>query len=76
VPIRYTIEDARSPEEASSDEQIREEIERTGGVWVQMTREQKSGVLARLHDKEFYRRVSEQMTPELRARLVEIARPH
>jgi len=36
----------------SSDDQIREEVERTSGVWAQMTLEQKSRVLARLHDKK------------------------
>lgn len=37
MPIRYTTEDMRSEEQASTDDSVREEIERTGGVWAQMS---------------------------------------
>ncbi len=52
MPIRYTTEDARSDEQASIDDRIRDEVERTGGIWAQMTAEQRAQVRARLHDKK------------------------
>lgn len=52
VPIRYTTDDPRSQEQVAADDQLREEIERTGGVWAQMTDEQRSQVLARLKEKK------------------------
>jgi hypothetical protein len=33
MPIRYTTEDTRSEEQASADDRVGEEIERTGGAW-------------------------------------------
>lgn len=52
VPIRYTTDDPRSPEQVAADDQLREEVERTGGVWARMTHEQRSQVLARLKEKK------------------------
>ena len=52
VPIRYTTDDTRSAEQAQVDDQIREDVERTGGVWAQMTAEQREQTLARLRDKK------------------------
>ena len=52
VPIRYTTDDNRSTEQVVADDQLREEVERTGGVWVQMSPEQRAQVLARLKDKK------------------------
>ena len=52
MPIRYTTEDTRSEEQASADDRVREEIERTGGVWAQMSVEQRALVRARLRDKK------------------------
>jgi L-lactate utilization protein LutB len=52
VPIRYTTDDTRSAEQAQVDDQIREDVERTGGRWAQMTAEQREQTLARLRDKK------------------------
>jgi hypothetical protein len=52
VPIRYTTEDTRSDEQASADDRVREEVERTGGIWAQMTAEQRVQIRARLQDKK------------------------
>lgn len=52
VPIRYTTDDTRSAEQAKVDDRIREEVERTGGVWAQMTAEQREQILVRLKDKK------------------------
>jgi hypothetical protein len=52
MPIRYNTDDTRSTEQAAADDQIREEVERTGGVWAQMSAEQRAQVLARLKDKK------------------------
>jgi predicted Fe-S protein YdhL (DUF1289 family) len=52
VPIRDTTDDTRSAEQAKVDDQIRENVERTGGVWAQMTAEQREQILARLRDKK------------------------
>ena len=52
MPIRYTTEDTRSEDQASADDRVREEIERTGGVWAQMSDEQRALIRARLHDKK------------------------
>lgn len=52
IPIRYTTEDARSDEQIAADEQRREEVERTGGIWTQMTPEQREQILARFRDKK------------------------
>lgn len=52
VPIRYTTDDTRSAEQIAADDQVREEVERTGGMWAQMTDEQRALVLARLKDKK------------------------
>jgi L-lactate utilization protein LutB len=52
VPIRYTTDDTRSAEQAQLDDQIREDVERTGGLWAQMTAEQREQTLARLRDKK------------------------
>jgi predicted Fe-S protein YdhL (DUF1289 family) len=52
MPIRYSTEDTRSQEQASADDRVREEIERTGGIWAQMSDEQRALIRARLHDKK------------------------
>ena len=52
MPIRYITEDARSDEQASADDRIRNEVERTGGIWAQMTPEQRAQIRARLRDKK------------------------
>jgi len=52
VPIRFTTEDTRTDEQANADDRIRDEVERTGGIWVQMTAEQRAQILARLRDKK------------------------
>jgi predicted Fe-S protein YdhL (DUF1289 family) len=52
VPIRYTTDDPRSQEQVAADDRTREEVERTGGVWAQLTDEQRADVLARLRDKK------------------------
>ncbi|HEX2687384.1 MAG TPA: hypothetical protein VHN14_12245 [Kofleriaceae bacterium] len=52
MPIRYTTEDTRSEEQARADDQVREEVERTGGVWAQMSAEQRALIRARLQDKK------------------------
>ena len=51
MPIRSTTEDARSEEQANADDRIRNEVERTGGIWAQMTAEQRAETLAHLRDK-------------------------
>ncbi|HSR99649.1 MAG TPA: hypothetical protein VLM79_21500 [Kofleriaceae bacterium] len=52
MPIRFTTDDTRTAEQAAADERTRDEVERSGGVWAQMTQEQRAQVLARLHDKK------------------------
>jgi primosomal protein N'' len=52
VPIRYTTEDTRSDDQVNVDDRVRNEVERTGGVWAQMTTEQRVQVRARLRDKK------------------------
>jgi redox-regulated HSP33 family molecular chaperone len=52
VPIRYTSEDTRSAEQVDADERVRSEVERTGGIWAQMTPEQQAQVRARLREKK------------------------
>ena len=52
MPIRYTTEDTRSEEQARADDHVREEIERTGGVWAHMSAEQRVLIRARLRDKK------------------------
>jgi hypothetical protein len=52
MPIRYITEDTRSEEQARADDHVREEIERTGGVWAQMSAEQRALIRARLRDKK------------------------
>lgn len=78
MPIRYTTEDSRSTEQAAADDRTREDVERSGGIWAQMTAEQRARLLARLRDKKQRalaaraRRQAEQDTLELRvARLEE-----
>jgi hypothetical protein len=78
MPIRYTTEDTRSEEQARADDQVREEVERTGGVWAQMSAEQRALIRARLQDKKHraeaarVRKQAEQKTLEERvARLEE-----
>jgi hypothetical protein len=79
MPIRYTTEDARSEEQAKADDRIREDVERTGGIWAQLTAEQRAQLLARLRDKKQRalaaraRKQAEQETLEKRvARLEEL----
>lgn len=52
MPIRYMTDDNRTTEQAVADDEVREEVERTGGVWAQMSPEQRAQVLARLKDKK------------------------
>jgi DnaJ-domain-containing protein 1 len=52
VPIRYTTEDTRSDEQVNADDRVRDEVERTGGIWAQMTAEQRTQIRARLRDKK------------------------
>jgi predicted Fe-S protein YdhL (DUF1289 family) len=52
MPIRFTTDDTRSPEQAATDDRTREEVERGGGVWAQMTQEQRAHVTARLRDRK------------------------
>lgn len=52
MPIRYTTEETRSPEQVAADERTRDLAERTGGAWTQLTPEQRAQVLARLKDKK------------------------
>jgi predicted Fe-S protein YdhL (DUF1289 family) len=52
MPIRYTTEDTRSDEQVKADDRIREDVERTGGIWAQLTAEQREDLLARLRDKK------------------------
>ena len=52
MPIRYTTKDTRSGEQAKADDRIREDVERTGGGWAQLTAEQREELLARLRDKK------------------------
>lgn len=52
MPIRYITEDTRSEEQANADDRVREDVERTGGIWAQMAPEQRAQVRARLRDKK------------------------
>jgi hypothetical protein len=52
MPIRYETDDPRTDEEKAADDRAREEVERTGGVWAQMTPEQRTATLARLRDRK------------------------
>jgi len=52
VPIRYTTEDTRSQEQANADDRVRDEVERTGGIWAQMTPEQRAQIRVRLREKK------------------------
>ena len=77
MPIRYVTEDTRSEEQVSADDRVREEIERTGGVWAQMSDEQRALIRARLHDKKQRaqaaraRKLAEQKTLEERVAQLE-----
>ena len=72
MPIRFTTEDTRSAAQAAVDDRTREEVEVSGGVWGQMTHEQRAVVLTRLRDKKIRaqaaraRKQSEQETLEQR----------
>lgn len=79
MPIRYTTEDTRSDEQVKADDRIRQDVEGTGGIWAQMTEEQREQLLARLRDKKQRalaaraRKQAEQQTLEQRvARLEEL----
>ena len=52
MPIRYTADDPRGPEQTAADDRMREDVERTGGAWAQMSKEQREQILARLHEKK------------------------
>jgi primosomal protein N'' len=52
VPIRYITEDTRSEEQADADDRVRNEVERTGGIWAKMSPEQRAQIRARLLDKK------------------------
>ena len=55
MPIRYTTEDTRSDEQAKADDRIREDVECTGGIWAQMTAEQRAHLLARIREERIAR---------------------
>lgn len=52
MPIRYTTDDSRTAEQVAADDRVREDVERTGGAWAQMSNEQRDQILARLRDKK------------------------
>jgi hypothetical protein len=52
MPIRYITEDTRSEGQTRTDDQVREEVELTGGVWATMSAEQRALIRARLQDKK------------------------
>lgn len=52
MPIRYITEDTRSQEQANADDRVRDQVEGTGGIWAQMTPEQRAQVRARLREKK------------------------
>ncbi len=52
MPIRYTTEDNRTPEQVAADDRVREDVERTGGAWAQMTDEQREQLRARVREKK------------------------
>ncbi|MEP6863182.1 MAG: hypothetical protein ABJE66_21335 [Deltaproteobacteria bacterium] len=52
MPIRYITNETRSAEEEHSDDRIREEVEGTGGIWSQLSAEQRAQVRARLLEKK------------------------
>ena len=52
MPIRYITSDTRTAEQARSDDRIREDVEATGGIWSQLSAEQRDQLRARLHDKK------------------------
>lgn len=52
MPIRYITNDTRSAEQAQSDDRIREDVEVSGGIWSQLSAEQREHLRARLHDKK------------------------
>ncbi len=52
MPIRYTTDDNRTTEQAAADDRVREEVERTGGAWAQMTDEQREQLRARVLEKK------------------------
>jgi predicted Fe-S protein YdhL (DUF1289 family) len=52
MPIRYVTDDTRSAEQVQADDRIREDVERTGGIWAQMSPDQRQQILARLRDKK------------------------
>jgi len=52
MPIRYVTDETRSDEQTNADDRIRDEVERTGGVWAQLSAEQRQQILARLRDKK------------------------
>lgn len=79
MPIRYTTEDVRSDAQVKADDRTREDVERTGGAWAELTAEQRAQLLARLRDKKQRaldaraRKEAEQETLEQRvARLEEL----
>ena len=52
MPIRFTTDDPRSAEQAKADDRVREDVEQTGGIWAQMTQDQRDAILARLRAKK------------------------
>lgn len=77
MPTRYTTEDTRSAEQTDADDRVRNEVERTGGIWAQMTAEQRAQVRARLREKQHQvqaartRKQAEQKTLEERVAQLE-----
>jgi cell division protein FtsB len=52
MPIRYITNETRSAEQAQADDRIREDVESSGGIWSQLSAEQRAHLRARLHDKQ------------------------
>jgi hypothetical protein len=77
MPIRYVTDDTRTAPQAAADERVREEVEATGGVWGQLSAEQRQEILARLRDKKQRayaaraRKQAEQVALEERVRQLE-----
>ena len=52
MPIRYTTQDNRTAEQVAADDQVREDVEQTGGAWAQMTPAQREQLRVRVQEKK------------------------
>src|SRR2546429_444213 len=52
VTLRYTSEDPRTSDQVAAEDRVREDVERAGGAWAQLSQEQRERILARLRDKK------------------------